>query len=269
MFPLSGKTFPQSAQELCAAIQGALCDVLKFPKGSEPVTVSGKFPDLKQLKIDLSGARVSVNEPPSQPTPKGKRLPGVTVDQLQVAGHPIIYEQSRADLEVKARGLVFDYAHDQQGNAMLVLTQATDGHVDVKVGKSDIQSMLTALASAAAKQQGVTIQDLQVSLESGGPRSIAADVTIKAKKLVMSGTVHVQGKADVDDDMVATLSDLSCTGEGMIGTMAAAFLQGKLKGYNGTRFPLMAFSLGDVALRDLKISTKGAVHVTADFGRGT
>ena len=267
MFPLSGCEFPQTADALRAAIQGALCDVLKFPKGSEPVTVSGKFPDLKQVKIDLSGAQVSINEPPPQPKPRGKRQPGVTVEQLQVLGHPIIYEKSRADLDVTARGLSFDYAHDQQGNAMLVLTEATDGHVNVKIGKEDIQSMLSSLASAAAKQQGVTIQDLQVNLESDGPRSIAADVKVKARKLVMSGTVNIKGKADVDDQMVATLSDLSCTGEGVIGGMAAAFLQGKLKSYNGKRIPLMAFSLGDVALRDLKISTKGAIQVSAAFGR--
>jgi hypothetical protein len=182
-------------------------------------------------------------------------------------GHPIIYEKSEADLDVTARGLTFDFAHEQQGNAMLVLTDAKDGHVEVKIAKDDIQSMLTSLASAAAKQQGVTIQDLQVSLQSDGPRSIAADVKVKAKKLVMSGTIHIKGKADVDDKMVATLSDLSCTGEGVIGGMAAAFLQGKLKSYNGKRIPLMAFSLGDVALRELKISTKGAIQVTAAFGR--
>lgn len=267
MFPLSGRDFPQTADELCAAIQRALCDVLKFPRGSEPVTMSGKFPALKQVKIDLSGAQISINEPPPQPKPRGKRQPGVNVEQLQVVGHPIIYEKSKADLDVKARGLVFEYAHDQQGNAMLVLTEATDGHVDVKIGKDDIRSMLMSLASAAAKQQGVAIQDLQVNLESDGPRSIAADVKVKAKKLIMSGTVHIQGKADVDDDMVATLSDLSCTGEGVIGGMAAALLQGKLQKYNGTRVPLMAFSLGDVALRDLKISTKGPIEVTARFGR--
>lgn len=266
MFPLSGRDFPQTAGALCAAIEGALCDVLKFPKGSAPVTVSGKFPELKQVKIDLSGAQVSINEPPPQPKPRGKRQPGVTVDQLQVTGHPIIYEKSRADLDVNARGLTFDYAHDQQGDAMLVLTDAKEGHVEVKVGKDDIQSMLTSVASAAAKQQGVTIQDLQANLESDGPRSIAADVRVKAKKLVMSGTVHIKGKADVDDEMVATLSDLSCTGEGVIGSMAAAFLQGKLKSYNGKRIALMAFSLGDVALRDLKISMGKTIHVTARFG---
>lgn len=268
MFPLSGKDFPENADELATGIRDALADVLKFPKKSDPVTITGdRFPAIKQVKVDLSGAEVSAKEPPPQPKPKGKRQPGVTVDQLQVVADPICYEKSKANFDLNARGLKFDFAHDQRGNAMLVLTDAKDGHVEVKISKSDLQSLLMSAASTAAKQQGATVQDLQLSLESSGPRSIAADVRVKAKKLVVSGTVNVKGKVDVDDSMVATLSDLSCTGEGMIGGVVAKFLQGKLQEYNGKRIPLMTFSLGDVALRDLKISTKNAIQVSAEFGR--
>lgn len=267
MFPLAGKSFPTTADELATAIQEALEDVLTFPKKSNVIkAIESTFPDLKSLKIDLSGATVNINEPPPAPQPKGKRKPGVTVGQLDVTGHPIYYEKSKAELELKAKGLSFDFAHDAKGNALLVLTDAKDGHVQVKIGKDDLRAMLLAAASAAAKSQGVTIQELDVNLEATGDRSIAADVRVKAKKMVMSGVINIRGKADVDDNLVATLSDLSCTGEGMIGGMAAGFLQGKLKAYDGKKFPLMAFSLGDVALRDLKISTKGAIQLSAEFG---
>jgi hypothetical protein len=49
--------------------------------------------------------------------------------------------------------------------------------------------------------------------------------------------------------------------------MAAGVVQSKLKQYERTRISLMAFSLGDVKLRDLKIDTKSGLHVTAAFGR--
>src|SRR4029079_16222188 len=118
-----------------------------------------------------------------------------------------------------------------------------------------------------AKQQGVTVQDLSVNLTSEGDRSVEAEVRVKAKKLMMSGVIHVRGKLDVDDELNATVSDLSCKGEGVVGSMAAGLIQGKLQEYNGRRIPLMAFSLGDVSLRDLKIDTKGGLHVTAKFGK--
>jgi len=53
----------------------------------------------------------------------------------------------------------------------------------------------------------------------------------------------------------------------MIGSMVAGFIQPKLKSYNGKKVPLMAFSLGDLALRDLKIDVKNGLHVTAGFGK--
>jgi hypothetical protein len=48
--------------------------------------------------------------------------------------------------------------------------------------------------------------------------------------------------------------------------MASGLVKSKLKPYEGQTFPLMTFSLGDVALRDLKIDVKNNVQVTADFG---
>jgi hypothetical protein len=268
MFPLAGKTFPTSGDELGSAIQAALEEVLTFPKKGNAVKVAeADFPAVKSLKIDLSNATVNADNPPPAPKPKGKRSTGITVAQLDVTGHPIFYEKSKADLELKAKGLTFDFAHDAKGNALLVLTDAKDGHVQVKISKDDLRAMLLAAASTAAKAQGVTIQDLEVNLEADGDRALSADVRVKAKKMMMSGVVHVRGKAEVDDNLVATLSGLSCTGEGMIGGMAAGFLQGKLKSFDGKKIPLMTFSLGDVTLRDLKVSTKPQIQLSASFGR--
>lgn len=266
MFPLSGKTFPTSADELTEAIEGALRDVLTFGKKSAVTADGGKFPAIKHLAIDLSGSTVKITDPPPQPKPKGKRQPGITVDQLEVTGHPIKFEQSKADIALNGKGLTFDFAHDASGKAMLVLTDAKDGKVAVKIGKEDLRELLLAAASAAAKQQGVTIQDLQLDLESEGKRSVSAEARVKAKKMMMSGTVSIRGRVDIDDALVATVSGLACTGEGMIGGMAAGFIQGKLKTVEGQRFPLMAFSLGDVALRDLTVSIGSNIDVTAAFG---
>jgi hypothetical protein len=97
---------------------------------------------------------------------------------------------------------------------------------------------------------------------------VAAEVRIKAKKMMMSSVLHVAGAAGVDDELTATLTGLTCTGEGMIGAAAAGFLQKHLKQYDGRQIPLMAFSLGDLALRDLEIDVNGTAHVSAAFGKG-
>jgi hypothetical protein len=267
MFPLAGKEFPKSPDELQAAIRDALAEVMTLPeKGNVVAVEGGRFPAIKSLKIDLSGATVKANEPPPPPQPKGKRQPGISVGGLQVIAHPIRYEKSHADFDLSAEDVSFDFARDAKGNPLLVLSDAKSGEVRVKIGKDDLQAVLLAAASVAAKQQGVTIQDLQLDLKAAGDRSISVDARIKAKKMLMSGVIHVRGRADVVENLVAILSELECRGEGVVGGMAASFLQPKLKSYNGKKFPLMTFSLGDVTLRDLKIGTKGAVELSAKFG---
>ena len=82
----------------------------------------------------------------------------------------------------------------------------------------------------------------------------------------MTGVIRITGRLDIDDELNATVSDLDCRGEGMVGTAAAGIVKKKIAPYDGTTVPLMAFSLGDVALRDLKIDLKKDLHVTAAFG---
>jgi len=267
MFPLAGKDFPTTSDELAAAIQDKLEEVFTLPKKGGVTADGGKFPAVKRLKVDLSGATVSATEPPPTPQPTGKRQPGVTVEDFEVVGKPVQYETSKVNFGLTASGVRLDYAKDKKGNPLLVLAGADEGEAEAKIGKADIESLAMAVAGAAAKQQGVTVQDLSVNLTSEGDRSVAAEVRVKAKKLMMSGVIHVRGKLDVDDELNATVSDLSCKGDGVVGSMAAGLIQGKLQEYNGRRIPLMAFSLGDVSLRDLKIDTKGGLHVTAKFGK--
>jgi hypothetical protein len=266
MFPLSGKTFPTSNQELIQAMQGALAQLLELPAGRSPVVIrGGAFPAIAEVTIDLSGARLRDAVAPARAASQGK--PGITVGRLEVIARPIYYQQSRADFSMTAGELALDFARSAEGDAMLVLRDAGQGEVRASIAKADLQAALLSAASEAAKQQGVTIQDLQLDLHTAGPRSLSVEARVKAKKMFMSGTIVVRGKADVDDNLVATLSDLSCRGEGVVGTMAASFIQDHLKKVQGRTFPLMAFSLGEVTLRNLEISAGDQIAIAASFGR--
>jgi hypothetical protein len=267
MFPLAGKKFPTSVEELRGAISDALTDVFALPGDGSGVTISGgALPSIKTVRIDLDDAAVTANKPPPKPIGTGKRAPGPHVDKLELSGQPIKYEQAKLNLKLSAAGLQFDFDRDKRGRPLLVLTDARSGKVDARISKEDLEHLLTEAVTAAAKQQGVTVQDVDLELTSAGKRSVEADVRVKAKKMMMSGVVHVTGRLDIDDELNATVSNLNVEGEGVIGKTAAAFLKGKVKDYDGTTVPLMTFSLGDLTLRDLKIDLKKDLHVTAAFG---
>jgi len=143
---------------------------------------------------------------------------------------------------------------------------AQAGDVRASVLMSDLQALALEAATLGAKQQGVAIQELQLSLASDGPRAVTAHVRVKAKKMMMSGVIHLRGRLSIDERLNATVSQLSCVGEGMVGNAAAAMLQKKVQEFEGRTIALTAFSLGDVALRDLQIQVDNAVRVTAAFG---
>jgi hypothetical protein len=267
MFPLAGKSFPQTSDALARSIEDALGEVFELPKKTVVQIGDGKFPKLKTVRINLSGASVSATEPPDKPKPSGKREDGPRVDKLEITAQPIKYEQTQLNLKVTGSGLQFDFARDKKGHPLLVLTDAEDGKVEAKISKADLETLARQAAEMAAGGQGIKIQDLDLDLKSDGPRSVAVDVRIKARKMLVSGTIHITGRLDVDDELNAVISKLSAEGEGIVGTAAAALVQKKIKSYNGKEVPLMAFSLGDVALRDLKISVKKDVSVSAVFGK--
>ncbi len=268
MFPLAGKNFPSSSEELASSIRDALADVLTLPKdGSIVKAEGGKFPVIKKLTVNLNGAMVSATKPPPQPKPIGKREPGIDVGQLEILGHPIKYDHNKLDLHVNAKDLHFDFGRDNNGNPLLVLTEAGEGNIEAKISKADMQGLLLAAAQEAGKQQKISIVDLQLDLTQSGPHSVKVDARVTAKKMLIKGVIHIQGKLDIDEELNATISNLSAKGEGAIGNLVSGIVQSKLKPFEGRSVPLMTFSLGDIAMRDLKIAVTNNVQVTARFGK--
>src|SRR3954452_17262367 len=96
VFPLAGKEFPATADELVEAIHDALAQVLTLSNNGSATTAEAEsFPAVKKLKINLNNAQISASEPPPKPKPTGKREPGIRVDQLEVSGKPVKYEQNK------------------------------------------------------------------------------------------------------------------------------------------------------------------------------
>jgi hypothetical protein len=267
MFPLAGKEFPSSADALATSIESPLRDVFALGSSGGVMIDGEKFPRLKKVRVNLDGATVSAKGPPPTPKPFGKRRPAVEVDKLEVSGRPIHYEQARLNLKVSGSGLAFDFARDKKGRPLLVLADADAGKVEAAISTRDVRALLQRLAEVLAKQRGIGIEDLDLRLEQRGSRSLAAEVRVKAKKMLVPGTIVLSGQLDVDDQLIARISGLSCTGDGLAGTVAAKLLRKHLKRYEGMNIALMSFSMGDVALRDLKIKAKDSIEVSAAFGK--
>ena len=106
MFPLAGKKFPTSIDELQDALNDALGDLFTLPGNGSGVKITGtRLPSIKSVRINLDDAAVTATKPPPKPLGTGKREPGPKVERLELSAQPIRYEQAKLNLKLSAAAL--------------------------------------------------------------------------------------------------------------------------------------------------------------------
>jgi hypothetical protein len=267
MLYLGQTQLPRTAEALHEAITRTMRTVLRLPPEKQPVAIEGAFPALAALRINLDEAQLQTDAPPPQPkdiTPQGEAL---SADLLEVRGHPVRYENAAVHLDLSARQVRFAEGVGRSGERWLLVQSATDGRAEVKVDHASLEALLRAGAAEAAQKQGVRITDVKLELTSRGPRSADVDARITAAKFMVRSVIRIRGRVDIDDQLNAQLSELSCDGQGMIGGIACSFIRPHLERMNGRSVPLMAVSLGEVRLHDVQVDLSNGLHILARFGQ--
>lgn len=145
------------------------------------------------------------------------------------------------------------------------LAAARNGSVLIELAKSELQDLLIAFAQAAAAEQGAKVESADLTLTQAGDRAVAATLRVKAKKSFIPAVVTVDGRADVDERLSVTLSNLRCAGEGVVGGAVAGLLEGKLRQYEGRTFDVAPAALRNARLTGLKVDATDPVRLTAAF----
>src|SRR5204863_2528275 len=137
-----------------------------------------------------------------------------------------------------------------RGNVVLMLQSAANGRIEISASTADLEALIAQMAKVEAGRHGVAIDSVQLSLRSNSPRSLSAEVRLRAKKLFVSASLRITGHLDLDDNLNAKISGLDCAGEGAIASIACGILKPHLQRLDGREFPLMSLPLGQVRLRD-------------------
>lgn len=265
MFPLHTKSFPSSASDLAKRMNESVRRI--FIMTDDPVQIeAGAYPHLDRLSVVLDQARLRPN--PARPTGvSGDRSPALQIRELQLTGSQLTIGPATADLRLSARDVQLDQTRDAMDEIVLLVKSATAGEVEIATSKSDLEAAITAVAGREAGKQGVTIDSVNLTLHERGPQSVSAEVKVKARKLFFSTTIRLTADLDLDEELNATISGLACRGDGAIGALVCGALAPHLEKLNGRTFSLLALPLGDVRLRDVRLSAIGErVAVYAAFG---
>lgn len=258
MFLLGSADFPQTRDELVASLDEGL---RLFGNVAGVQEAEGEFPRLDRLWVDLSGAQITSALRPSEGV--GQREQGITVSVFKVTGDPVRFEQSPIHVRVAGSDVRLAYDRDAGGRPVLVLDAAREGEIEIRVARAELEAILLSLAREAASAHGVSVSDVAVTLRSRGPRSIDFSVAVAASKLFMKTTVTAAGQVDVDDSLNARISNATCDGSGVIGTLACGFIRPHIAKHEGRSIPLMALPLGSVRLRDLTVEAGESLTVHA------
>jgi hypothetical protein len=264
MFPLKTDTLPANADDFARRLNESLRDLFKLER--DPVQLREiSYPHLASLVVSLDDARLP-SRPPALPSLAGQPAPAVRIDSFVVNGSGLSVGPASMDFALTAQGVVLHHAADREGHVVLLLHQAAEGRVEISVSLTNLEALIAEVAKSEAGKHGVIIDGVQLSLHSKSPGSLAAEVSLRAKKLFFSTSLRVTGQLDLDEELNVRISGLNCTGEGAIASVACGVLKPHLEKLEGRDFPLMSLPLREVHLRDVRIAVGDKLTVTAEFG---
>jgi len=264
VFPLKTRIFPPTAADLSRHLNDSLREL--FALNRDPAEVREKsYPQLDSLTVSLDGAQLP-ERPPTMPSVTGERRPALTIDSLSLSASPLVVGPAPVDFKLAASGVELHQANDGDGNVLLLLHQASTGHIEISLGISDLEALIAEVAKAEAGKHGVNVESVELSLRSRSPRSVTAEVRLRAKKMFFTASLTVTGQLDLDEQLDAKISGLDCTGDGAIASVACGILKPHLEKLEGREFALMSLPLGEVRLRDVQIAVNEKLSVTAEFG---
>jgi hypothetical protein len=267
MFPLKTDTLPANASDLARHLNESLREHLELR--NDPVTVREiAYPHLASLTVSLDNAHLR-GQPPAVPSLEGKPTPALTVDSFTARGSSMSVGPATIDFSLEAEQLDLHRANDTHGKVVLLLHKVAHGRIEVSTSPSDLEALIADVAKSEAAKHGVAIDSVQLTLRSNSPRSLSAEVRLRAKKLFLSTSLRITGQLDLDEALNAKISGLRCTGDGAIASVASGILTPHLQKLEGREFPLMTLPLGEVQLRDVRIAAGDKLAISAEFGSAT
>jgi hypothetical protein len=267
MFPLQTDSLPPNADSLRAALENSLRQVVRSP-GHEMVAVDDRnYPELNALRLSLDRATLVDRPPPRVALPEAEAEPALSVLDFEISGRPLIVHGASIDLSYRARVVEIGQARNKEGQIVLLLRKAAEGRLEVGLTLADLEALVLTGAKAAAAEHGVSVEDVRIELRAETDRALELVVHVRAKKLFLSATVRISGRAEIDEQLNARLIGLECAGDGTLGTLACGFIAPHLQRFDGRAFSLLGLPLGEVKLRDIRIASGDQLRITAEFGQ--
>jgi len=266
IFPLSEGRLPRSRDELDDSLTHAWDKTMPVPDASKLVQIQGEgYPALERLRIDLSDATMP-NGKPEKVQPNNRPQTRLGVERFELVGEPLLCREARLNLTVSAADAHLDLERDRHGKPIMLLSEAKDASLSFEATGADLQRILLADLQAAGSPFGVDVISTSLHLVAENERSVSVDLQVFTKFALIPAGMHFKAHVDIDDNMNAKLTGLSCEGDEVLGPLIVGLIRPGLAKYDGKTRPLISFPSGKMHLRDVRIRVDDSVHLNAAFG---
>jgi len=265
MFILPRNEIPEAPDALARAIEEGLRSFISRPEKMVAVG-GGDASALDSIAVDLSGATIDHHHRPP-PLDPSEAIPAMVVRHIYISGEPISILGGDFSFQFEASNIELYRKAHPEGKLSLIMHRAQNGNIRFEISRAAAESMIMKGASKLAEKQGVVVDNAQLELTPRGPRALDGKLTVSARKLIFHPVLSLAGTFAVSDDLVATVSNLKCHGEGPIAALACAAITPSFSKIERSAFPLSALPLGEIQLRDLALDVAHEkVVVRARFG---
>jgi hypothetical protein len=263
-FPLGGSQEIDSTAALAAALHAGYLGRLT-PDGPDFLAIKGTLPDLKLLRVDVSDAHMRSDYRPADFAKKTRTERTFTIHRLEYIAEPLHYETASASIHLFADDARLDLLRDDKKVRGLVLAGARRGQFMFHVSAADLNKILTFAPHAG--DSSLTVLRTTFTLTSEEPHTLAVDLDVRARWLLLPMTLSLRGRITAAQDGTITFSDLSVTGYDPGGLLAAAFLNPSFHKLNGSSQPIISFPDPHTHVTDVRFSTQQGVTLTVEFAR--
>ena len=126
----------------------------------------------------------------------------------------------------------------------------------------DLEQAIHHAVAALASERGVTVKETKLTLQSVSPRALQLQLACEIRAMVVSTTLTVRARVQIEDDLCAHFSELAIDGEGMIGGMAKAALEPRLAALRDRAYPIADLKLPGLVVRDVVVSAGEKIRLT-------
>ena len=260
MFLLGGSDFPNDNATLRDALAGSLLPLgITVPA----IVLDGDFPSFSAIRLDVTGAHFQ----------RGYRIASASSEvrdsffarSLEIKAAPAKFESLPFQVSLDAEDCVFAFGNTEKDEHVGTLRGCSGGTMEIAASISDLEATLLALAKEAASGFGASVDSIRIVAETETPRRVAITATAVAKAFMTKATLTLRGRLDIDDDYCARLSEITCTGDGMIANLAAGQLRPRLAEWERLSFPLGNVLPGGLAISDITVTAGSDLKIRAAF----